>query len=510
MGALKIFLVFLVVRLLSVFLVTTFFVPDEYWQSLEVAHKLVFGYGFMTWEWASRIRSYLYPLVFAGFYKVLALLGYDTVELLVIGPRILQALLTAYSDYRFYVWTGKKKWSLFLLLTSYFWFYAGSRTLINTLEASLTTIALSMFPWHSERTDFLWLTAICCYIRPTAALTWLPLCIIHLKNSEHSAIELILKRYIPIGLLAGGLCIGVDSYIYGLFTVPPAQFFLYNIYENIGSFYGVHEWYWYLAVGLPTLLGISTLPFLFAVINTILNWNAFPIRKALLISILFTLAGLSFIEHKEHRFLLIILPMCLYICSDYLSRWSTRANSLLVWLFAAAIIAGNAAPGWYFSTVHQKGTLEVMKPLAKIAESYRDKDNNPARLLFLMPCHSTPFYSHIHQNITMYFVECDPHNDKDYQIFNNDPERWLRMKVPAMPLSRVPSHVVLYNTLVPRVRTFLSRYRKIERIHHTDYPVSNTGTYIHTYEINLEEEYERQFVEDPVASSPSHSGHDEL
>lgn len=43
MGALKIFLVFLVVRLLSVFLVTTFFVPDEYWQSLEVAHKLVFG-----------------------------------------------------------------------------------------------------------------------------------------------------------------------------------------------------------------------------------------------------------------------------------------------------------------------------------------------------------------------------------------------------------------------------------------------------------------------------------
>lgn len=51
----------------------------------------------------------------------------------------------------------------------------------------------------TERTDFLWLTAICCYIRPTSALTWLPLCIIHLKNSEHSAIELILKRYIPIG-----------------------------------------------------------------------------------------------------------------------------------------------------------------------------------------------------------------------------------------------------------------------------------------------------------------------
>lgn len=46
------------------------------------------SYGFMTWEWASRIRSYLYPLVFAGFYKVLALLGYDTVELLVSSGNI--------------------------------------------------------------------------------------------------------------------------------------------------------------------------------------------------------------------------------------------------------------------------------------------------------------------------------------------------------------------------------------------------------------------------------------
>lgn len=30
-------------RLLSVFAVSTFFSPDEYWQSLEVAHNLAFG-----------------------------------------------------------------------------------------------------------------------------------------------------------------------------------------------------------------------------------------------------------------------------------------------------------------------------------------------------------------------------------------------------------------------------------------------------------------------------------
>jgi len=32
------------VRLLNIFFPVTSFVPDEYWQALEVAHRLVFGY----------------------------------------------------------------------------------------------------------------------------------------------------------------------------------------------------------------------------------------------------------------------------------------------------------------------------------------------------------------------------------------------------------------------------------------------------------------------------------
>lgn len=39
----KILLFFVALRLASVFLVRTWYVPDEYWQSLEVAHRLAFG-----------------------------------------------------------------------------------------------------------------------------------------------------------------------------------------------------------------------------------------------------------------------------------------------------------------------------------------------------------------------------------------------------------------------------------------------------------------------------------
>lgn len=79
-----IFLIFLTVRLASVFLVRTFFVPDEYWQSLEVSHYLAFNYGYLTWEWSKGIRSYIPPLTFAILYKCLQIIGMDTATNLVV------------------------------------------------------------------------------------------------------------------------------------------------------------------------------------------------------------------------------------------------------------------------------------------------------------------------------------------------------------------------------------------------------------------------------------------
>lgn len=86
MKNLDVFLIFLFVRLASVYLVQTYFVPDEYWQSLEVGHNLAFGYGYLSWEWVKGIRSYLPPLVIAVFYKALEVVKLDIPELLVSFP----------------------------------------------------------------------------------------------------------------------------------------------------------------------------------------------------------------------------------------------------------------------------------------------------------------------------------------------------------------------------------------------------------------------------------------
>nr|XP_036215464.1 GPI mannosyltransferase 3 isoform X2 [Bactrocera oleae] len=469
MNLLLVFLLILAVRLASVFIVQTSYVPDEYWQSLEVAHKLTFGYGYLTWEWVQGIRSYVYPILIAGVYKLLALLNLDTVQLLVILPRILQATLSAYSDYRFFVWSGKKKWALFLVLVPWFWFYIGSRTLSNTLETSLTTIALSYFPWSGENTTYLWFAAICCFLRPTSAIIWIPLCIYHLRKSRLSASDLIFKHFLVIGLLVGAVCVAIDTYWHGRVIITPYEFFKYNVLHNIGSFYGSHPWYWYFTVGLPTVLGINTIPFIFGVIDTVRYKRNYPVRKQLLIVILLSLVVLSTVEHKEFRFVASLLPLCLYIIADTLTRWSYNASSIL-WFVALVIVIGNAFPAWYLSTVHQKGPIDVMTHVQQIARNYRDENKHRASILFLMPCHSTPYYSHVHENITMRFLTCEPNlqNTPNYvdeaDQFYRSPVHWLHSHIPSYPRTAMPSHIVLYEPLAPVINEFLINYKILHRV----------------------------------------------
>ncbi|KAH8305142.1 hypothetical protein KR059_010701 [Drosophila kikkawai] len=474
MRLLYVFLLILAVRLASVFVVQTYYVPDEYWQSLEVAHKITFGYGYLTWEWVQGIRSYVYPLLIAGLYKLLALLHLDSAQLLVLLPRILQATLTAYSDYRFFVWTGKRKWALFLILVPWFWFYTGSRTLANTLEASLTTIALSYFPWFGEGTGYLWPAAICCFLRPTAAVIWLPLSLYHLRKSRQNVLELILKRFVLIGLLVAGLGVAIDTYWHGRLIVTPYEFLKYNIFNNIGSFYGSHPWYWYFTVGLPTVLGINTLPFIFGVMETVKKSEKFAVSKQLLITIFLTLLVLSAVEHKEFRFVSPLLPLCLYVAADALSKWSYRASSTILWTTALVILVGNIIPAWYLSTVHQKGPIELMPKLREIAQDYRDEREHRANILFLMPCHSTPYYSHIHENVTMRFLTCEPNLDKKEQYkdeadrFFENPVHWINSNIPVHPLTAQPSHLVLFDPLAENISVFLRNYRLLHRIEHAE------------------------------------------
>ena len=78
----------LAVRVSQALLTQTFFQPDEYFQSLEVAHRAVFGYGQLTWEWSidEPIRSILFPSLWIPLYFFLSITGLHHTSALVSEP----------------------------------------------------------------------------------------------------------------------------------------------------------------------------------------------------------------------------------------------------------------------------------------------------------------------------------------------------------------------------------------------------------------------------------------
>src|ERR1700683_4229913 len=48
------------------------FFPDEIFQTLEPAHRLVYGYGVISWEWRLGMRSWVLPTFLAGIMRTAA------------------------------------------------------------------------------------------------------------------------------------------------------------------------------------------------------------------------------------------------------------------------------------------------------------------------------------------------------------------------------------------------------------------------------------------------------
>lgn len=470
-----------------VYIVQTWYVPDEYWQSVEVAHKNVFGYGHLTWEWTRGIRSYIYPAFLASVFSALKYFHLDSVNAVVYGPRILQAVLSAIGDYSFVRWyrvqnRGHGLWALFSLTTSWFWLYCGSRTLINTFEATLNTIALNLFPWnesrmHKNSSTFLWFVATACMIRPTAVIIWFPLCIYHLVISYHN-VTVVVKDYILIGLTvitAGTL---LDTYFYGRIIFTPLCFLEANIMDSISAFYGTHPSYWYLTVGIPVVLGCHLVPFLFGAFSA-LTQNRGSIEMVLVYVSVWTVAILSLVPHKEFRFLLPLFPMFIYTESSFLSRWSRKARRSTLWVVTVGMILANVALLGYFGLVHQRGTLDVMKVLT-------DTNTKNTNVLFLMPCHSTPLYSHLHMRIQVRFLTCEPdftgnpHYRDEADVFYADPEKWLLHNYSS---NDNVSHIIIYDNLYPKITNFLNQYnyKLNSSLFHTFHPSGRVGKYVEIY-----------------------------
>eukprot|EP00744_Colponema_vietnamica_P006613 GILI01009585.1.p1 GENE.GILI01009585.1~~GILI01009585.1.p1 ORF type:complete len:544 (-),score=100.96 GILI01009585.1:316-1788(-) len=456
---------------------------------------MVFGYGHLTWEWGSDkgIRGYLHPLLFSIVFWFLKLFGLDTPWLVAYSPRLVQGFLAAVGD--FYVYKlarhlfGPKvaPYALFCQVVCWFNFYCLVRTYSNSVEAVLTIVAVYYW-FKGQQSLALFLAAITCIFRPTAAVVWLYLGVAQLlslsRRSLKQAFTLALQA-VSIGVLVIGFSVLLDRYFYGSWQFPIWSTLKFNLLESGASFYGVHPFHWYFTAAVP-FMTISLLPLLIggpilALIDLTGRPSDAAARRDILVAVLCSVLLYSLSAHKEFRFilpqLLLMMPFCgyaLYIIhvklmpSSLLSKSKPHSSFLLpssisslalpIRFLLLLVILSHIIMGGYLSVLHQSAPEQALAVLREEAASGALKSAH-----FWTPCHATPYYSFLHRPVPMRFLDCSPNLDPSYVAqsvrFFQDPTATLNEVYPPESLpDSLPSHIVLWGSALSRVQSFLDRY----------------------------------------------------
>ena len=101
--------------------------------------------------------------------------------------------------------------------------------------------------------------------------------------------------------MALALCI--DRVGYGVWVLSAVQFIRFNATQGLSRLYGVHPWHWYLSEGLSAMVG-SMWPYL-------LIGAAHSKSRLVLLASSGVVLVFSQSPHKEHRFVLPLLPLLL-------------------------------------------------------------------------------------------------------------------------------------------------------------------------------------------------------
>ncbi|CAH9105438.1 unnamed protein product [Cuscuta epithymum] len=478
----QVFILCLVTRILNSLLVQTYFNPDEHWQALEVAHHITFGYGHLTWEWKRGIRSYLHPFIFSLLYKGLSFLKLDRPWFMIRTPRLLQSVFSAVGDLYLYKISQKlfddhvAIWALFAQLTNWFMFFSCTRTLSNSFETVLTL--MSLYNWPSirrypntppsgSRKWALAFAALACAIRPTSAITWLYVGLLELYFADKK-MKFILLEVVPIGTLILGVTLLLDRWMYGTWVIVPLNFLKFNFLSSGGDYYGTHVWHWYLSQGF-TVMVFTFLPF--SLVGAIMSkhWKLSGL-------IAWVLGVYSLLSHKEFRFVLPMLPIALMFSGYLLAKLGVPSISRTSYtglskkhLCVFFLLITNIPMALYMSLVHQAGTEDVMNYL-----SVEAANGNVTSILFLTPCHATPYYSTLHRNIPMRFLDCTPSEAKgvvdESDRFLSDPVGFATRFAKGWSL---PSHIVVFDAQEKLLEEFLAlhNFKEIKRFFHAHFKV---------------------------------------
>jgi GPI mannosyltransferase 3 len=321
----------LLLRLIFINFSHHLYYPDELHQSLEIAHKLVTGLGYVPWEYQYGLRSYIFPLTLSLPIKLSYALGITNPAIMHLFPESLLIILSLAIPIAVYylvkhllIYQPSHRLTAILPNLAFFtavgWYeliYFSPRGLTEVFTTSLLAICLIIIlrqPKYKHLASFL--VTISILIRPQFFPLIFPLMYWQIKLFT-------LPKFLPGFLLGIVIFGGTDLYFYGSFASSLITNIKLSFLSGVSSEFGRQPWWYYLAQLSVASSGLWVL----SLIN-------FKNRQALmvLISAIALILLHSFIPHKEYRFIFPVIPI-------FISLFFSSINRLLIG-FLPLLISG--------------------------------------------------------------------------------------------------------------------------------------------------------------------------
>ena len=419
--------------------------PDELWQFHEPAHAVVFNRGHFTWDWRARIRSFVFPLpLIAAFWvaKVVGKMGFVDLEdfIVQIAPVVIKAFWASTTDLytmklaRKFFGPLSTKWALLFSLSSTAQAQVGTRAYSNSVETALCAVAAYIWPTNRrEWSRRKWISALAvlgltCLIRISAVQMFLPAALFVFLYAPNP-LEVIFTA-IPLMAFIVSIGVAIDSCFYSELTVSWWNFFQWNVVQNVSSFFGVSPFYFYFNTLRSELLK-TALPFtLFGLFKALTNFKSvFPFFLFVLPYFIFS----SIQPHKEHRFLLPILPLLLVYAAhggQQFELWLHKKHRYFKYSAKVLLMAMVAYNSW---EIVKETSLKFIGPWNAIQDvrsrvkalKMSSETTRPTAegILILATCHYFPNYGVFHYDYPLTFISCPPYfshrffkKDKDYDF----------------------------------------------------------------------------------------------
>ena len=405
---------------------------DEIFQTIEQAHRVVFGYGVKPWEYEDGLRNWMYPGLLAGVIWLTEPLangswGYLTGTVFFSSALSLTPSILAYLWAREIGLSPRVRWlALFAPLVWLELVYFAPKTFYETFTAYLIFAGVFFASFPRKRW---WIAGVGGVLMGLACLSRLQLMpmfvafcstIPFLEDRPHWSFSAVATGF-AVGFGIGGL---VDAFTWGHPFHSIVVNYHTNLIENRAANWGTDPWYAYiewmfqLSPVATILLGAGVIGGLYR--RPQLAWPAIAV-----------LGAHSYIGHKEYRFIYpffvfgtVIVGLEAAVITDKIRDWFGRKwERAFAGGLAACLLAVSIYNGLTFHTdnlgVHQDYLLWDRKRGGLLAMRELSTDEDLCGVAILNEAWwGTGGYTYLHQDVPISYPNSEASVKGDHAKFN--------------------------------------------------------------------------------------------